>query len=119
MTKKESVSDFIGLYPMYKTLKFELMPHGEKTEALLSDNNVLSTEGSFFKNDIMRHEKYPIIKEVLDKYYRYFLDDTLSKFNLFAVNEKEKTVLESLFKANKEKNKDKVHRLSAMLRKNI
>ena len=119
MTKKESLSDFIGLYPMYKTLKFELIPHGEKTEALLSDNNVLSTEGSFFKNDIMRHEKYPIIKEVLDKYYRYFIDETLSKFNLFDVKEKEKTVLESLFKAYKEKNKEEVTRLSALLRKNI
>lgn len=60
--------NFVGCYPVSKTLKFELRPVPE-TKAYLDDDNCPLLAG-----DLDRDKAYPVVKELLDKYYRYFID---------------------------------------------
>lgn len=60
--------NFVGCYPVSKTLKFELRPVPE-TKAYLDDDNCPLLAG-----DLERDKAYPVVKELLDKYYRYFID---------------------------------------------
>lgn len=60
--------NFVGCYPVSKTLKFELRPVPE-TKAYLDDDNCPLLAGDF-----ERDKAYPVVKELLDKYYRYFID---------------------------------------------
>ena len=63
--------NFVGCYPLSKTLKFELRPVKETKEYLkIKDCPLL-------ENDLERNKQYTVIKELLDKYYRYFIEECL------------------------------------------
>jgi len=67
----ENYGGFTGLYPLQKTLKFELRPQGRTMEHLVSSN--------FFEEDRDRAEKYKIVKKVIDNYHKDFINECLSK----------------------------------------
>ena len=62
--------NFIGLYPVQKTLRFELKPQ-EETKKFLK-----------LSEDFLRAEYYPKLKKILDDYYRYFIEQVLSTINI-------------------------------------
>ena len=59
-------SQFKGLFPVQKTLRFELRPQQETKKFLK------------LSEDFLRAEYYPKLKEVLDDYYRDFIEEVLS-----------------------------------------
>jgi len=66
--------EFTRLYPIQKTLRFELKPQGRTREYLNSSN--------FFEEDRIRAEKYKILKKVADDYHKRYIDECLSKLSL-------------------------------------
>ena len=70
------LDEFVGQYPVSKTLRFEARPVPATKEFLESD------ECSVLFNDKKRNEYYPILKELLDDYYRYYIEEALSGFSL-------------------------------------
>lgn len=70
----ELFKDFTNLYPVSKTLRFELIPEGE-TLHYLEKNGVL-------ENDEKRNEDYKKLKKLMDEYYRAYIDEALSNVHL-------------------------------------
>ena len=66
----KTLQNFTGLYPVQKTLRFELKPH-EETKKFLR-----------ISEDFLRAEYYPTLKSVLDDYYRFYIEKVLSVINL-------------------------------------
>ena len=64
---------FTNLYPISKTLKFELIPIGKTIENI--NNKGLISE------DEERKEKYNKAKKILDEFHRYFISDVLNHFS--------------------------------------
>ena len=67
-------SDFTGLYPLSKTLRFELKPIG-KTKENIERNGIL-------ERDNKRAVGYKAIKKVIDEYHKAFIDMMLDDFKL-------------------------------------
>ncbi len=63
--------EFVGCYPVSKTLKFELRPVPETKEFLEEKDCPILV------SDFERDKAYPVVKDLLDKYYRYFMDNCL------------------------------------------
>ena len=72
MAKNTKLSQFTGLYPVSKTLRFELKPMGKTLEKI--------KETGIIENDKKRHNDYFDAKKIIDKYHKYFIDAALSKF---------------------------------------
>ena len=71
MAKNTIFSKFTGLYPVSKTLRFELKPIGKTLEKI--------KENGIIENDERRHNDYFDAKKIIDKYHKYFIDAALSK----------------------------------------
>ncbi len=67
-------SDFVGLYSISKTLRFELKPT-PATKKLLDDSGVKET-------DKIRHEHFKQAKKILDEVHREFINDALKNVSL-------------------------------------
>lgn len=65
---------FTGLYPIQKTIRFELKPQGKTKEHLDNSN--------FFEDDRERAQKYKLLKKVIDEYHKKFIDECLSTLSL-------------------------------------
>lgn len=76
--------DFVGLYKMSKTLRFELKPVGA-TLANMKKSGVL-------ERDFVRAEKYQMMKDILDLQHKALLERTLSSVDNFTrcMGEKER-----------------------------
>lgn len=70
----KNLKQFTGLYPVSKTLRFELQPIG-KTKENIEKNGILA-------RDEKRAEDYKIVKEFIDEYHKQFIKDRLWGFNL-------------------------------------
>jgi len=66
--------DFTALYPVQKTLRFELRPQGRTMEHLKATN--------FFEEDRSRAAKYKRLKKTIDDFHRKFIDECLSNVSL-------------------------------------
>lgn len=68
-----------NLYPVSKTLRFELQPIG-KTKEHIEKNGIL-------QRDEKRAEDYKIVKSLIDEYHKQFIKDRLWNFKLPLHNE--------------------------------
>lgn len=66
---KSSFDNFIGLYPVSKTIRMELRPVGKTLENIKQFNLI--------PEDQDRAEKYKLIKPLIDDYHRWFIDEVL------------------------------------------
>lgn len=64
--------EFVGLYPISKTLRFELKPIG-KTLEHIQRNKLL-------EDDAVRADDYVKVKKIIDKYHKCLIDEALSGF---------------------------------------
>ena len=64
-------SDFIGLYPLQKTLRFELKPEGRTWDNL--------EECGYLQDDFNRISYYEITKGLMNDYHRRFIEECLSR----------------------------------------
>lgn len=65
----DSLKSFTNLYPVSKTLRFELKPVG-KTREWIEKNGLL-------EKDEHRAESYKVVKRVIDYYHKHFIDEGL------------------------------------------
>ena len=65
-------NEFVGLYPISKTLRFELKPIG-KTLEHIQRNKLL-------EYDAVRADDYVKVKKNIDAYHKYLIDEALSGF---------------------------------------
>jgi CRISPR-associated protein Cpf1 len=70
----ETLKDFTGLYPLSKTLRFELIPIGKTKENIYNSG--------LLEKDIHRADSYVKVKELIDKYHKHFIDTALKDFSL-------------------------------------
>lgn len=68
------MEQFTNLYPVSKTLRFELQPIG-KTKDNIEKNGILT-------RDEKRAKDYQIVKEFIDEYHKQFIKDRLWNFKL-------------------------------------
>jgi CRISPR-associated protein Cpf1 len=71
--KEHYMKNFKHLYPVSKTLRFELKPEGKTMEFL--------NEQELLENDRVRSESYKEVKKIMDKYHAYFINKSLIDFN--------------------------------------
>ena len=65
-----SLNDFTNLYPVQKTLRFELKPIG-KTKEWIESKGLL-------EQDQHRADSYKTVKRIIDHYHKHFIDNGLA-----------------------------------------
>ena len=65
---------FTNLYPVSKTLRFELIPD-KRTKAILEKTDLIS-------QDEHRAESYKLVKKIIDRYHKAFIESVLGSFKL-------------------------------------
>ena len=70
----ETFEKFVGLYPLSKTLRFELKPIG-KTLQFILDKGIL-------EQDKHRADSYILVKKIIDEYHKDFIEAVLADFRL-------------------------------------
>lgn len=98
---------FVNLYPVSKTLRFELIPEG-KTLENMKKNNII-------KNDEQKAQMYKKAKKLIDEYHKKFIEESLEnyKINNELLNEYNKMVND------KNKDKNQFDKVKEKLRKEI
>ncbi|HPD78334.1 MAG TPA: type V CRISPR-associated protein Cpf1, partial [Spirochaetota bacterium] len=104
--------DFINLYPLQKTLRFELRPVGKTLE------NIKIAE--ILEHDEDLAAKYKIVKNIIDRFHRKHIDEALSLAN-FKDNISLLTQYKELYvkKDKDEKDKKQLSEIEKNLRKLI
>ena len=72
-------NDFIGLYPLSKTLRFELIPQGNTLENI--------TNYGLLEQDKQRADSYILVKKIIDDYHKYFISKALSGLRLSSIED--------------------------------
>lgn len=72
--KKYLYDDMHKLFPLSKTLRFELRPYGKTLEHIHNDNLI--------NQDHHRAEAYERLKQIIDQYHKYFIDKSLDGLKL-------------------------------------
>ncbi|KAK3605080.1 hypothetical protein CHS0354_000746 [Potamilus streckersoni] len=70
----KTIKDFVGIFPVSKTLRFELQPIGE-TEKNIKEKGLLD-------KDKDRSEDYKEVKKIADNYHKKFISESLSNLSL-------------------------------------
>ncbi|MBN2768473.1 MAG: type V CRISPR-associated protein Cas12a/Cpf1 [Campylobacterales bacterium] len=70
---------FVNQYQLSKTLRFELKPIGKTLEYI--------GQKGLIEEDEERAEKYKLVKEIIDKYHKAFIEDSLHDLNLNGLDE--------------------------------
>lgn len=70
---------FTGIYPVSKTLRFELKPVG-RTQEYIEKQGILD-------DDFQRAEDYKAVKKIIDRYHKYFIDEALRETRLQGLKE--------------------------------
>ena len=104
----ENLSKFTGLYPLSKTLRFELKPQGKTLENIV--NNGL------LEQDEHRAESYIVVKKIIDEYHKAFISTALHNFEL---NTLEDYYLYYQIQKRNDDEKKKFEDIQAILRKQI
>ena len=109
-------SDFTGLYPLSKTLRFELKPIG-KTKDNIERNGIL-------ERDNQRAVGYKAIKKVIDEYHKAFIEQMLNNFELKLKDGGRMDSLEEFYflyhlPATDTKRKENLNKVQEALRKQI
>lgn len=70
----KDLKQFIGKYPVSKTLRFELRPVG-RTQEWIEKNGVV-------ENDEHKAENYPQVKKLIDEYHKVCISESLKAVHL-------------------------------------
>ena len=98
-------NDFTHLYPISKTLRFELKPIGKTLQ------NIQKRE--ILKQDEQRAENYQQIKEIIDEYHKAFIDQVLQ------YNNTKLEALEDYYNAYNDDKREERQKAAEKLRKQI
>ena len=70
----KNINSFTGLYPLSKTLRFELKPQGKTLEHI--------ERSGLLNQDEHRAESYIVVKKIIDEYHKSFISKALDGFKL-------------------------------------
>ena len=70
----KNLKQFIGIYPVSKTLRFELRPIG-RTQEWIEKNRVL-------ENDENKAADYPVVKKLIDEYHKVCIRESMKNVRL-------------------------------------
>lgn len=109
-------NDFIGLYPLSKTLRFELRPIGRTLQNI--------QDSSLIEQDQHRAESYKTVKKIIDEYHKAFIDRVLGTFCFSCTAKTGKSPLEEFYTlylcaSKDEKQKKLLENTQSELRKQI
>ena len=90
-----NLSQFTNLYPVSKTLRFELKPIGKTLENIEKDGII--------SEDEKRTENYKRVKIIIDKYHKWFIEKSLSYVKL---PEEKLNIYYNLYKASPDVKKE-------------
>ena len=110
-----TLTKFTKVYPLSKTLRFELKPIGRTLETI--------TSSGLLEQDQHRAESYVQVKKIIDEYHKSFIECVLDEFK-FHVNEGKKNSLEEFYtyymcKSKDEAQKKQFEEILGKLRKQI
>lgn len=71
--QEKALKQFTGLYPVSKTLRFELKPQG-KTQEWIERNGIID-------DDQQKADDYPKVKKLIDEYHKYCIEQSLNQPN--------------------------------------
>ena len=111
-----SLERFTKIYPLSKTLRFELKPVGKTLEHIKSSG--------LLEQDKHRAESYVRVKDIIDNYHKAFIESVLGNLKLQYANEGKKNSLEEYFTYYMCKSKDEAQNkifedIQSKLRKQI
>ena len=75
----KKLTDFTGLYPLSKTLRFELIPQGKTLEHIVKNG--------LLEQDEHRAESYIVVKKIIDEYHKAFIAEALADFKLYGLED--------------------------------
>lgn len=102
------INDFVNKYQLSKTLRFELIPYG-KTKDNFNEKHLL-------EEDMERDKNYKKAKDIMDKYYKVFIESALKTVVLNDIDK----YSELYFKSNKSDNEsNELEKFEDSLRKQI
>lgn len=105
----KNLKQFIGIYPVSKTLRFELRPIG-KTQEWIDKNKVL-------ENDENKAADYPVVKKLIDDYHKVCIRESLKDVHLDWTRLKE--AIEDYQKTKSDEDKKRLEAEQTMMRKQI
>lgn len=105
----ENLKQFIGIYPVSKTLRFELRPVG-KTQEWIEKYKVL-------ENDESKAADYPVVKKLIDEYHKVCIRESMKNVRLDWGPLKE--AIEDYQKTKSDEAKKRLETEQAMMRKQI
>lgn len=115
--KGNTLGQFTRIYPLSKTLRFELIPIGH------TNDNIIRS--GLLEQDQHRAESYVQVKKIIDEYHKAFIENVLDKFKLrYASDEGKKDSLEDYYTCYMCKSKDEAQKklfeeIQGKLRKRI
>ena len=93
-----TLDTFTNVYPISKTLRFELKPIGRTLEYI--------QEQGLLNHDEYRAESYKIVKNIIDKYHKVFIESALDDFALILEDSGKMDSLQEYFYYYMQKSKD-------------
>ena len=105
----KDLKQFIGIYPVSKTLRFELRPVG-KTQEWIEKNKML-------ESDEQKAEDYPKVKALIDDYHKVCIRESLKDIHIDW--QPLKTAIEANRKDNSEETKKSLEKEQENMRKQI
>ena len=105
----KNLKQFIGIYPVSKTLRFELRPVG-KTQEWIEKNRVL-------ENDENKAADYPVVKKLIDEYHKVCIRESMKNVHLDWAPLKE--AIEEYQKTKSDEAKKRLEAEQTMMRKQI
>ncbi|MBR4119212.1 MAG: type V CRISPR-associated protein Cas12a/Cpf1 [Bacteroidales bacterium] len=94
--------DFTKVYPLSKTLRFELIPVGKTLNSII--------KSGILEEDQHRANSYITVKKILDEYHKAFIEDVLTNFKLTCNSEGKKNSLEEFYNIYTCKSKDDIQK---------
>jgi CRISPR-associated protein Cpf1 len=87
----KNINDFTGIYPLQKTLRFELIPQGKTKETFEKwitelENNIVNKNNLLYQDEC-RADSYKIVKKIIDEYHKYFIEKVLTGCKLEQLEE--------------------------------
>ena len=111
-----TLKQFTRVYPLSKTLRFELKPIGRTLEFI--------TSSGLLEQDQHRSDSYIKVKAIIDEYHKAFIETVLNDFKLNYTDEGKKNSLEEFYVCYMCKSKDEAQKklfeeIQGKLRKQI
>ena len=98
----EKFKRFTRVYPLSKTLRFELKPVGKTLDHIVSSG--------LLEQDQHRADSYVEVKKIIDEYHKAFIESSLDDFELQYYNESKNNSLEEFYSYYMCRSKDEVQK---------